>query len=219
MTYLCSLPSVDTTKIFTFGFSMGAYRSWQLAAEDSRVAGCAASNWMTTIRYTGGFITGVSSWSMYRPVPEGKREKDVDYPLIAARISPRPFLLLYGERDHVLPAKGTRQAVRVIRRKYHNRQFRPMAFPADHEFTPEHYAALLDWLQSTYPLPLRGTPPNLEGELKTPLFVLLEEKIVVRIALDMQFLDAFVHQFAQRIDVGFLARGDEDAVGSRAVGL
>lgn len=148
ISYLCSLPFVDTTKIFSFGFSMGAYRSWQLAAEDSRVAGCAAANWMTTIRYTGGFITGVSSWSMYRPVPEGAQPEDYDYPKIASRVSPRAFLLLYGTRDHVLPAKGTKMAIRTIRRQYKSRQFRTIAIPADHEFTPEHYQTLLSWLKS-----------------------------------------------------------------------
>ena len=137
--YLCSLPYVDTTKIFTFGFSMGAYRSWQLAAVDSRVAGCAAANWMTTVRFTGGFITNQSSWSMYRPQEE-------DYPIIASRVSPRAFLLLYGTRDHVLPKKGTRMAIRMIRRQYKGRQFRTVAFPADHEFTSEHYQTLLSWL-------------------------------------------------------------------------
>ena len=146
--YLCSLPFVDKTKIFTFGFSMGAYRSWQLAAADPRIAGCAAANWMTTIRYTGGFITGVSSWSMFRPVPEGKQPEEADYPLIAAQISPRPFLLMYGNRDHVIPEKGTKMAILTIRSKYKSRQFRPVAFPADHDFTPEHYHTLLSWLTS-----------------------------------------------------------------------
>ena len=139
--YLCSLPFVDTTKIFTFGFSMGAYRSWQLAAEDPRIAGCAAANWMTTVSFTGGFITGPSSWSMYRP-------QEIDYPLIAAKISPRPFLLMYGTKDHVLPVKGTRKAIHMIRRQYKGRQFRTAAFPADHVLTPEHYKTLLRWLKS-----------------------------------------------------------------------
>ena len=146
--YLCSLPFVDSAKIFCFGFSMGAYRSWQLAAEDPRIAGCAAANWMTTIRFTGSFITNPSSWAMYRPVPEGKKPEEVDYPILAARISPRPFLLMYGTRDHVLPAKGTKQAIRMIRRQYKGRQFQPVAFPADHEFTPEQYQTLLSWLKA-----------------------------------------------------------------------
>ena len=138
--YLCSLPFVDTTKIFCFGFSMGAYRSWQLAAADQRIAGCAAANWMTTIAYTGSFITGSSSWAMYRP-------QETDYPLIAAKIGPRPFLLMYGTKDHVLPEKGTKMAIRTIRQEYKGRQFRTVAFPADHVFTPEHYQTLLHWLK------------------------------------------------------------------------
>lgn len=138
--YLCSLPFVDTTKIFSFGFSMGAYRSWQLAAADPRIAGCAAANWMTTIAYTGSFITGSSSWAMYRP-------QETDYPLIAAKIGPRPFLLMYGTKDHVLPEKGTKMAIKTIRRQYKGRQFRTVAFSADHVFTPEHYQTLLLWLK------------------------------------------------------------------------
>jgi len=146
ISYLLSLPYVDKKKIFSFGFSMGAYRSWQLAAEDRRVAGCAASNWMTTIAYTGGFITGESSWSMYRPVPKNKREKEVDYPIIASKIRKRPFLLMYGLEDHVLPREGTEQAIATIRKRYHSSEFEAVAFPNDHEFTDAHFHALLQWL-------------------------------------------------------------------------
>nr|MBR6146665.1 hypothetical protein [Paludibacteraceae bacterium] len=78
---------------------------------------------------------------MYRP-------QEIDYPLIAAKISPRPFLLMYGTKDHVLPVKGTRKAIHMIRRQYKGRQFRTAAFPADHVFTPEHYKTLLSWLKS-----------------------------------------------------------------------
>ena len=148
VTYLCSLPCVDTARIYSFGFSMGAYRSWQLAAEDSRIAGCAAANWMTTVAYTGGFITGKSSWSMYRPAPADSLSEPADYPVIAAHICPRPFLLMYGTRDHVIRPEGTEQAVDAIRRLWSDgNTFTPMALDCDHEFTPEHYSILLRWLR------------------------------------------------------------------------
>lgn len=150
--FLCSLPYVDTTRIFTFGFSMGAYRSWQLAAADPRIAGCAAANWMTTVTYTSAFITNASSWPMYRPLPENSDSLRYDYPAIAARIAPRPFLLMYGLHDHVLPREGTEQALPVIQARYHetksDENFLPVALPGDHIFTSEHLNVLLTWLNS-----------------------------------------------------------------------
>lgn len=102
--YLMTLPYVDTTRIGVWGFSMGAYRAWQLAAEDRRVAWCAAANWMQGMPPTDSLterswqLQNVSSWSMYRP------SKDrVSYGEIVSGIAPRPMLLQYGSHDKLFP--------------------------------------------------------------------------------------------------------------------
>jgi len=143
ISYLCSLPFVDTTRIACFGFSMGAYRSWQLAAADSRIAACGASCWMTTVNAVGGKLRDASSYSMYLP------EQEEDYPLVAGHIAPRPFFLQYGSRDHVIPAAGTRAAIPLIDSCYHafsSDNFVYRAYDCDHFFSHDQLEDLLRWL-------------------------------------------------------------------------
>lgn len=81
--YLYSLPYVDRKHVATAGFSMGAYRSWILAAHDERVTTCAAFHWMTSSQ------------------KQGKWCRLGDFAGIAAQIAPRPFLLVAGSKDHL----------------------------------------------------------------------------------------------------------------------
>lgn len=128
--YLRSLPYVDSTRIGVWGFSMGAYRAWQLAAEDERVAFCAAANWLTTLEKVEH---GVSSWSMLRPKMTG-----VEYSDIVRRIAPRPMLLQYGLRDKLFPDPVLKEGLwpaLTIR-----------AIDSEHRFTRTHLRQLLEWL-------------------------------------------------------------------------
>ncbi len=147
--FLCNLPCVDTSRVACFGFSMGAYRSWQLAASDVRVKMCAASNWMTTSDSVGGFVVNVSSWSMYRPqYYEG--DCVMDYPDIAGLIAPRPFLLMYGTEDPVAPLAGARTAIERIEKSYSTNpeRFSAVEYPIPHRFTYVQYLTLREWLLS-----------------------------------------------------------------------
>lgn len=144
--YLVSLPEVDASRIACFGFSMGAYRAWQLAAEDKRVSVCVAANWMTTMVENGGPLPNVSAWSMYRP--DGY--PDNDYPVVASRIAPRPFLLMYGEEDALFTEEGVNEAIAVIKEAYKADEtaFSPRSFPYKHFFSSEHLSALREWLKT-----------------------------------------------------------------------
>ena len=44
------------------------------------------------------------------------------------------------------------------------------------------------------------------------LLIVLEEEVVIRIALDMNRLNAIIHQSAERVDIVFIFRRDKDAV-------
>lgn len=133
--YLRSLPYVDAERIGVWGFSMGAYRAWQLAAEDKRVAFCAAANWLTTLEKVEH---GVSSWSMLRPKMVG-----IEYSEIVCRIAPRPMLLQYGLRDKLFPEpvlkEGQWEALTI------------QAIDSEHRFTKEHMRLLLEWLDPRFP--------------------------------------------------------------------
>lgn len=127
--YLRKRPEVNKKRIGIWGFSMGAYRAWQLAAEDKRIAFCAAANWMRSEPETG-----VSSWSMYRPSKDG-----VPLGTIAAKIAPRPMLLQYGTEDKLFPDPVLRD------RQWAALKVKGIA--SEHRFTKEHLTNLLRWLK------------------------------------------------------------------------
>ncbi|MGN0235864.1 MAG: dienelactone hydrolase family protein [Paludibacteraceae bacterium] len=140
--YLCRLSCVDTARIGVFGFSMGAFRAWQLAACDSRIKVCVASNWMTTkADHLGSTLlpseANPSAYSMYRP------DCMDDYPETASQIAPRPFLLLYGEYDHLFTPDSVQASIHTIQTTYHrvqqNNNFLPISLPFKHYFSRQHW--------------------------------------------------------------------------------
>ena len=142
ITYLRSLPFVDSTRIAAAGFSYGGYRAWNLTAEDPRVAVCIASHWMTTLaqnRYNDSWL------SMCR-----KHQRPFEQ--IAAEIAPRPFLLQYGLNDRLFPVSAVDSCVAYIDSVYQmtndklpmtNHAFRAESYDCGHVFTHRH---LLNWL-------------------------------------------------------------------------
>lgn len=149
--YLRRLPCVDSARIAAFGFSMGAFRAWQLAASDTRVKVCVAANWMTTrADHLGSTLlpsdANPSAYSMYRP------ECPADYPETAARIAPRPFLLLYGEQDPLFTPDSVQTAIRTIDARYHDSLpaahglFNAQSMPYKHFFSRQHWQELRRFL-------------------------------------------------------------------------
>ena len=146
--YLRRLPCVDSTRIAAFGFSMGAFRAWQLAACDTRVKVCIAANWMTTrADHLGSTLlpsdANPSAYSMYRP------DCPADYPETAARIAPRPFLLLYGEQDPLFTPDSVQAAIGVIDSAYSHTAptfFQTKSMPYKHLFSQQHWIKTLNFL-------------------------------------------------------------------------
>lgn len=130
--WLADRPEVNAERIGVVGFSMGAYRAWNLAAENHHISWCAAANWMTTLEANGGPTPNESSWSMYRPMLDS-----VDYPEIAARIT-CPFLLIYGSEDPLFSEESVLQAAKQIS----NPSFTLKRVESAHRFTTEHLNAV-----------------------------------------------------------------------------
>ncbi|MBQ9339798.1 MAG: dienelactone hydrolase family protein [Paludibacteraceae bacterium] len=145
VSYLLSLPFVDKNRVGCFGFSYGAYRAWQLAAEDERVAVCVAANWMTT-KKSNGVLRTPSDYAMFRPMQPYR----TDYPDIAALIAPRPFLLIYGTHDHLFQTEVVEQCADKIAVAYKKSgsetMFRAAAFDDDHLFGTLQRMELLRFL-------------------------------------------------------------------------
>lgn len=149
--YLRALPCVDSARIAVFGFSMGAFRAWQLAACDSRVKVCIAAHWMTTkADHLGTALvpneSNPSAYAMYCPdCPE-------DYPETAAHIAPRPFLLLYGKQDPLFTPDSVQASIRTIAAHYTDSLpnahglFQATPMPYKHFFSRGHWDATREFL-------------------------------------------------------------------------
>lgn len=116
--FLASLDCVDTARIGCLGFSMGAYRSWMLAAVSSRIAASASVCWMNTTEHlmtmTNNQNKGGSAYSMIVP---GLR-RYMDYPHTAVLACPRPALFFNGSQDKLFPVEGVEDAYDILRKAW-----------------------------------------------------------------------------------------------------
>lgn len=108
--FLASLPCVDKERIGCMGFSMGAYRSWMLAALTDTVKAAASVCWMNTTEHlmtlTNNQNKGGSAFAMLIP---GIR-RYLDYPHVAAIACPKPSLFFCGSKDKLFPLEGVEDA-------------------------------------------------------------------------------------------------------------
>lgn len=108
--FLASLPEVDKTKVASVGFSMGSFRSWQVAALSDDITACIADCWMATMQglmVIGNNQTkGQSAFTMLHPFIA----KYLDYPDVAGLAAPKPMLIFAGEQDHLFPKESAQAA-------------------------------------------------------------------------------------------------------------
>lgn len=111
--WLATMPEVDSKRIGCMGFSMGAYRSWMLAALSDHISCAASICWMVTtdeqmsFKYkrteNGGFANcfpGLRRW--------------MDYPHVASMACPKPMLFINGSEDKLFPVPGVEKAFRQM---------------------------------------------------------------------------------------------------------
>ena len=136
--YVQSLPFVDARRVAVAGFSYGAYRAWNVAAEDPQVACCIAAHWMTTLaqnRYNDSWLSMC-------------RKDQPPFAQIASTIAPRPFLLQYGTQDKLFPVSAVDSCVTQINESYTgHKTFRAEAYNCGHVFTHQHLNNWFVWLK------------------------------------------------------------------------
>lgn len=112
--FLASLPFVDKKRVSSLGFSMGAYRSWMLAALTDVVRASASVCWMNTTEHlmtlTNNQNKGGSAYAMLIPA----LRRYLDYPHVASIACPKPTLFFNGTRDKLFPIEGVRDAYREM---------------------------------------------------------------------------------------------------------
>ncbi len=107
--FLASLPEVNPDKIGCVGLSMGAYRSWMLAALSPLIKAGAAVCWMTTTDIQlawdnkrderGGFANNLIGVRNY-----------LDYPHIASLACPNAMYFINGDTDKLFPVEAVNDA-------------------------------------------------------------------------------------------------------------
>lgn len=141
MEWLAAQPYVDAGRIGSFGFSMGAHRSWFLAANTDGLRCAVAQNWMTSL--AAADTTSASSRSM-----STKLRESMDIPEIAAMASPTPMLVLAGERDHLFPRDTVARCFDVMHSTYAPGALRTEFFDGAHECPKRVQAIIVSYLDS-----------------------------------------------------------------------
>lgn len=108
--FLASLPEVDKTKVGALGFSMGAFRAWQVAALSDKITCAISICWITTIKgvMTPGnnILRGQSAYFMLHPGVFNY----FDFPDIASIACPKPMLFYNGGKDGLFPVDSVKDA-------------------------------------------------------------------------------------------------------------
>lgn len=147
--FLASLPCVDADRIGAAGCSMGAYRTWMLAALTDKVKVGCADCWMVTTeaqltkRYgraeNGGFANCIPGLRNY-----------LDYPDIASIACPKPMLFINGTRDQLFPVPGVKKAFEIMQHVWQDQgkadQLETYIWDQPHECNLKDQKAILDFL-------------------------------------------------------------------------
>lgn len=112
--FLATLPFVDRNCIGCLGCSMGAYRSWMLAALTDRIKAAASICWMVTTDVQMSTLDKKKENGGFANCLPGLRQF-LDYPHIASIACPKPMLFINGSQDHLFPVRGVEAAFGIMR--------------------------------------------------------------------------------------------------------
>lgn len=148
---LAGLDFVDPGKIAAFGWSMGAHRTWLLTAFCPDIRTGAALCWMT-LKEAEKTPYKPSDYAMLIP-----RLRDrYDFPDIAMKLVPKPFLFLSGTRDHLFPVWAVEKAYGRMQSIYDEHgaegRLRTEFFEGGHHCGKEEQRRIVDFFEKTVPL-------------------------------------------------------------------
>jgi dienelactone hydrolase len=150
---LATLPGVDRRRISALGFSMGAYRAWQVAALSEHVRAAISVCWMTTLKEMmvvgNNTLRGQSAYFMLHP---GLYDY-LDIPDVASIAAPKPALFFEGELDPLFTNAGVTMAYEKMRAVWRSQRaesrFQSKIWPGlGHIFVREMQDEAFAWLDS-----------------------------------------------------------------------
>ncbi len=152
---LASLPQVDKKKVACIGFSMGGFRSWQLAALSDDITAGVAVCWMGTMvnhmNIGDGQLKGQSAFSMLHPFIA----RYLDYSDVAGLAAPKPMIFIGGDKDGVNPTQGTLDAYEHMHKiwtanKADKNLTTLIVEGTGHTFLPAEQKTAYDWLDKQF---------------------------------------------------------------------
>lgn len=153
--FLASLPQVDKSRVACVGFSMGGFRSWQLAAISDDITAGISVCWFGTMKghivEKDGQLKGNSAFSMLHPT----MAKFLDYPDIAGLAAPKPMYFIGGQYDGVNPEAGTKEAYEKVHKIWAAAnaadKVKTEIVPGmEHAFPAEQQKSAFDWLDEQF---------------------------------------------------------------------
>jgi dienelactone hydrolase len=152
--FLANIPEVDPHRIIAMGFSMGAFRAWQLAALSDRIAGSISVCWMATRKgllvRDGNLTRGQSSYTTTHP----NIANYLDYPDVASIACPKPMLLFNGEQDKLFPALSVREAYKKMHDVWNSqnagKKLTTKIWETGHVFNREMQDEAFQWLDEQF---------------------------------------------------------------------
>ncbi|TQS73607.1 hydrolase [Rhodobacteraceae bacterium] len=149
--FLASLPETDPERVTAVGFSMGAFRAWQVAALSPAIKAAVVDSWMAQAKdlMTPGNnqLRGQSAYTMLHP----GLLAHMDFPDVAALAAPKPMLVYAGAEDGLFPPASVRAAMDKMREVWdafgQDRALETRVWPdKGHVFTADMQDAAFDWL-------------------------------------------------------------------------
>ncbi len=146
--YFASRPEVDRNRIACVGLSVGGYRSFMLAALDTRIKAAVDVCWMTAFAsQIKQHVTNTMGVTFVIP----GMYRYFDLPDLSALIAPRALMVQMGSRDGLFPLSGIQAAFAKIRQCYQkvgspDRQVCTL-FDAPHQFNDKMQPQAWEWLK------------------------------------------------------------------------
>ncbi len=153
--FLASNPKVDKERVAAIGFSMGAFRSWQVAALSDSITASIADCWMGTMKGLmipgNNQLKGQSAFSMLHP----NMARYLDYPDIASLSAPKPMLVYAGAQDKLFPVDAVNSAFETMRSVWkanhaEGKLETKIWEEKGHTFTEDMQKASFDWLDQQF---------------------------------------------------------------------
>jgi dienelactone hydrolase len=148
--FVASFPETDRHRIAAMGLSMGAFRTWQVAALSDSISAGVAICWLATAKglmVKGNNQTrGQSAFTMTHP----GLMNYLDYADVASIACPKPMLFYNGEHDGLFPVPSVKEAYAKLHKVWESQgasdRLETKLWPVAHVFNSEMQDAAFEWL-------------------------------------------------------------------------